>query len=299
MNIKKTFSFFVVICLLSSTNLFADEGKSSLAVAEIKNTSGKAPNSFVVALDGILIEAISNTRKFNLVDRSRWKDLQKEQSFSDSGEVDLNDESRAQFGKIAGAKYLLLPDIIEFSDKLQQINYEKMQKTIEKKSVSLTLNVRIVDSSTGKIVSSATVSDAKTGNGDLLTEVSKSVAEQTAQRVIDVIYPAKVLSVIGSQVIFNRAIGGGFNEGDFIAIYAVGKELIDPDTQESLGKEEILVADAQVFEVDSKFSKAEIKGDNLGVQKGNIIKHKTITKPDVVENRKDKSKKKANNDEDW
>ena len=54
-------------------------------------------------------------------------------------------------------------------------------------------------------------------------------------------------------------------------MFAVGEELIDPDTKESLGREEILIGKVKITSVLPKTSTAEIIED-LGIDKEAVLR---------------------------
>ncbi|MEI9962926.1 MAG: hypothetical protein WDM76_17965 [Limisphaerales bacterium] len=53
--------------------------------------------------------------------------------------------------------------------------------------------------------------------------------------------------------------------------FALGEELIDPDTKESLGREEVKVGKVKVTQVNPKTSLAEIVEDT-GIDKGAVLR---------------------------
>lgn len=54
-------------------------------------------------------------------------------------------------------------------------------------------------------------------------------------------YPAKVVEIIdASRVAINRGSKDGIQNGQRFLVYSLGKELFDPETEESLGKLEIV-----------------------------------------------------------
>ncbi len=62
--------------------------------------------------------------------------------------------------------------------------------------------------------------------------------------------------------------------GDMFNAYALGEELIDPDTKESLGREEVKVGKVRITQVNPKTSTAEIL-DDTGIDKGAILRKAT------------------------
>jgi hypothetical protein len=147
---------------------------------------------------------------------------------------------------------------------------------------------KIYDSTTGKLLESAnfqtgndafkqiqqernyTVKDGELSD-EMMVAVSRSMAEKIANRVADVIFPAKVLIKRDTQVTINRGEGAGVAVGDLFNIFALGDEMIDPDTKESLGREEVKVGKVKISEVNPKFSKAEALEDT-GITSGAVLR---------------------------
>jgi hypothetical protein len=59
--------------------------------------------------------------------------------------------------------------------------------------------------------------------------------------------------------------------GQVWRVFAVGEQMVDPDTKEVLGREEVAVGRIKITDVLPKFSKAEVIED-LGVDKGAILR---------------------------
>lgn len=55
------------------------------------------------------------------------------------------------------------------------------------------------------------------------------------------LFPAKVVAVIGyDRLVFNRGTSHGIKKGQRFLVYALGKELFDPETAETLGQLELV-----------------------------------------------------------
>ena len=106
---------------------------------------------------------------------------------------------------------------------------------------------------------------------EMMVAVSRTMAEKIATRVADVIFPAKIITKRDTLVTINRGEGAGVAVGDIFNVYALGEEMIDPDTKESLGREEVKVGKVKIAEVDPKFSKADVLEDT-GVAPGAILR---------------------------
>lgn len=274
----------------------AQEGKSTLAVSSIKPTPSLAASvkpdkklemsRIIESLDSRLVDRINATRKFNVVGRSDLNDIIKEQDLGASGNVDANTAAKA--GKLTGAKYLLVTTVDDFQDYVEKATFEGTGRSATKRVFRLSVVGKVYDSSTGKLLESA---NFQTGNDafkqiqeernysvkdgelsdEMMVAVSRDMAQKIANHVADVIFPAKVLVKRDNEVTINRGEGGGVAVGDTFNVFALGQELIDPDTKEFLGREEAKVGRVKITQVNPKTSTAQILEDT-GIDKGAILR---------------------------
>lgn len=281
---------------LTSAVCSAQSGKAPLAVSAIEplpslskamTASGKG-NSLarvVEAYDSQLIDRLNASRKFEIVGRSDLKAVLKEQELAGSGNVAANDPNAAQAGQLAAAKYLLVATIDDFEDTTEKMEFENMDRVGFKRKIRLSTTAKIYDSSTGKLMESTNVrlekKDDRMDRSDiqrnaeatdvLLLEITRAASEQIATRVADLVFPVRVLVKRDTQITINRGDGAGVSVGQLFNVFAQGEELVDPDTGEVLGREEILVGKARIVSVQPKFSTAEILED-VGITKGAVLR---------------------------
>jgi hypothetical protein len=105
----------------------------------------------------------------------------------------------------------------------------------------------------------------------LIRTVIKESADWAATQVADVIFPVKVIAKSDKTVTVNRGEGTGVAVDQVWRVFAVGKELIDPDTQEVLGKEEVEVGKVRITDVLPKLSKATVV-DDRGIAVGSVLR---------------------------
>jgi curli biogenesis system outer membrane secretion channel CsgG len=274
----------------------AQEGKTTLAVSSIKPTPSLTASvkpdkklemgRIIESLDSQLIDRINATRKFDVMGRSDLSDMIKEQDLGASGNVDARTAAKA--GKLTGAKYLLVTTVDDFQDYVEKATFEGTGRAATKRVFRLSVVGKVYDASTGKLMESA---NFQTGNDafkqiqeersysvkdgelsdEMMVAVSRDLAQKIANRVADVIFPAKVLLKRDKEVTINRGEGGGVTVGNTFNVYALGEELIDPDTKESLGREEAKVGRVKITQVNPKTSTAEILEDT-GIDKGAILR---------------------------
>ena len=104
------------------------------------------------------------------------------------------------------------------------------------------------------------------------------MAEKIALRTTDILYPAKVIAKTDNQITLNRGDGTGIAPGQIWIIYAAGKPLIDPDTGENLGTEEIAIGKARITSVTPRTASAELLEDH-GVSLLNIARQDATSNP--------------------
>ena len=260
----KTKPLIVVVALTSALVAASVRAeKNTLGIAPVKPSSSLVESAkkdgranqlgqVVEALDGQLIDRINATRKFELVSRSDLKDIHTEQDYANSDNVDVNDKARAKQFKEAGAKYLLVTTVDGFKDYSELSVVGETGQSANIRALSLSAVAKIYDSTTAKLLESASFQirkeqrllSLKRGNensalsDELLVGVARDMADKVANRVADVIFPAKVISKIDKQVTINRGDGAGIAVDQIWNVYAPGKELKDPDTGEILGVQE-------------------------------------------------------------
>jgi curli biogenesis system outer membrane secretion channel CsgG len=279
---------------LSAGIAFGQSGKEPLAVTPVKPTAslqkamagaGKTSSLDRVteAFDGQLIDRLNATRKFEIVGRSDLKPIIEEQAFAASGNVSA--QAAAQAGKLTGATYLIVTTVDDFEDSTERMEFKTLNKVGLKRKIRLSAVAKVYNSTTGKLLESASFKtekkDDRTDSTDLqknaeltdalLTDIVREHAEKVATRVADVVFPVRVLVKRDKQITINRGEGAGVEVGQVWNVYALGEELIDPDTKEVLGREEVRVGKAKITAVNPKTSTAEILEDT-GIDKGAVLR---------------------------
>ncbi len=283
--------------------------KASLAIYGVKpipalekkmKSDGRAESleRVVQAMDSQLSSAITDTRKFTVLARSDWNSILREQDFGQSGNVDP--ATAAKVGKMSGATFVLETTIDDFQDYVEIATFPTLGKTAEKRVLRYGAVAKLYDATTGALVESANLVitnddvaelpsySARSGNLNdaLIADIARLMAKKIAARISDVAFPAKIVSVIGNQIIINRGDGTGIAVGDTYRIMAMGEAMIDPDTGENLGNAEADVGLAVITEVTPKFSKGVLR-ENYGVERGQIARKisgvipSTLVKPSI------------------
>jgi len=238
-------------------------------------------------LSSDLMTYLVKTNKFNVVERSRMKDILTEQEFSESGYI--SPESAVKIGQLIGADYFVMGKIemLKAGIKRKKIPYTDTVRSLY--VGKMIVNVRIVDSRGGKIVAADKFTvEHKDRNpkGELTAdEFLEALKEKTVKEIVNGVvsgvFPLKIIKVAGNTVYINRGSGVDFEVGDHLSVLTQDEGLIDPDTGESLGSMEEEVGVVEVTSIQKKFSKAKIINGEGSIKKGALVRLREI-EPDTA-----------------
>jgi len=266
-------------------------------------------------MEDMVRQALGATNRFTMVERTTAKgDVLGEQDFGASGRVDK--KTAVATGKMKGADYTVKATIIE-------INPEKDSKSIgvgagvlghgalgvgsvgiSGKVAFCRLNVRVINTATGEIVTDMTVdgtaksSSVGIGGGligrlgggalggagahvqnkklaplsDAMQACANKIAYFTATKFQEVPWQGSVASVTGTKIMINAGTNVGLKEGMVVTILAKGAEITDQDNGESLGFESTEIGSAEISNVQEKFATCNITEGGKGVKKGDMVK---------------------------
>jgi TolB-like protein len=246
----------------------AAAGKATLAILPFApvNARVSARQDDLILLQDALIRTFVQTAKFDVLERAKIESVIDEHAFSTSA---LGDPANAaQLGKLVGAQYVVVGNVHDLGLGVSQerIPYVDEWKCTESGRVRVEL--RVVQTKTGRIVAahSATASDAaphtQTGRcGEAsrrhLEKAIAEISEEIAGKVIDAIYPLRVVRSSGDTVTLNRGEGGDFEVGSVLECFSQGERIVDPDTGDVLGSDETSLGTVKVTEIRPKLSKAQ------------------------------------------
>jgi len=257
--------------------------QESVTVAASARDSGLALKRFADVLQSQLIHALSATRVFQLVERSRKDVLELEQAFADVA-VDPDDAALARAGRMTGARFVLLPRVDGFDNRVTMVEHKAIGRASSNRHLFVSATVRVADTTTGELLpdvpsiqitkaeSAALAADVQAAapSDALVVTVGKEAAVALSQRVVLLLRPAKVLTVTGDQVLVNRGSEAGFYQQLSVEFYAA-ETVVDEDTGEKF-LNEVPVGAGIIIRCDPKKSFARIEGENLGIAKGCVVR---------------------------
>lgn len=160
--------------------------------------------------------ALVKTRKFDVVERSRVDRLLDEMDLTEAG---FMDPARAvQAGRMIGADYFLMGEISVWTHSTHVREIPHTKRFMRQSELRLIVDMRIVDTRTSKIVA-AEKGDTALGWKQMfrqrpaaaepldpvqLDQVQRDLVDQLVRKVIDAVYPIKVIAVDPTGVAVNR-----------------------------------------------------------------------------------------------
>lgn len=266
MNIFKI--IFAITFLNYSILINAQSSKPVIGIGEMKSTVGGDVNSFRAMLE----TAIANTNKFDLIERSRIGDLISEQALSAGGITQGN----GQIGGLSGVDYLIYGSITKLGVETSNVKLGDFKSN--SKTGVMSVDLRVVDTSTGSIkisetveveasISSALNIDGRSMGGDEadpISTVQRIAANKIAGNISLNIFPIKVVNVTATQVYLNYGssmlskCSWTDSSSCYLKIVSMGEGFTDPDTGEVLGADEEYIGAVEVVDPKNKYSIANI-----------------------------------------
>lgn len=247
-------------------------------------------------VNALFMNELVKSGQFTVIERQRLDAILQEQGLSLSGQVSAG--SAVSAGKLLGVDYMLTGRITKFGER--QVGGQAawhIAMSAKKKTLEGGLSVRLINTTTGEIVfaDEATGEDSNfkftifgTGGGvdydeTAVDKVFRPAVEELSRKLIDragglsgsggsrPAIQGKISKISGDLVYLNVGANKGVKVGDAFTVYALGEEIIDPDTGESLGSEETEVGKVEVIEVKEKYSKARVTSGS-GMTAGSAVR---------------------------
>ncbi len=221
-----------------------------------------------------LLQNLVKSRKFTVLERSFVEKIMKENKLTESDYIKPGEEQR--IGKLLVADYLVVGHVDRVEFYIEKKFIEITKETSIRLKGTMKVHFRVVETKSGKIVCANTITrklDSKdippqerknmTG-GDYRDRLFTDCAVCASNYILEGIYPVKIASVQGEELVLNRGEGTGLVVGGQYEVFAQGASVKDPDTGDVIGTDETKIGIIEVTAVQQKFSKAKIvKSDGV------------------------------------
>ena len=261
----------------------------------------------VNGIEAIVIDSLSQTGRFRLVERTELGDVLAEQDLASSGRVAK--PSGAKTGNVLGAEYLVQLVVTDYESKtsgtdkgLGGILTRKVPLLGGIKAGSSTgrvgLNIRLIDAETSEITFTkqieAVIKETNlafggagligdVGLGGFMSQYSKTPVGQAViaginQAVFELIKQVgakppegSIIKADAAQIYVNLG-ADSVAVGDRLQVLKKGEELIDPETGISLGGSTTVMGEIEVSQVQEKFSIARPVSLSATPDRGDMVK---------------------------
>ena len=212
-----------------------------------------------------IVTAMTGTRRFAVLERERTADVEQEMALLRNPETPARETTR--LGQVIGADYLLSATLVDLqvseSETIIQLTGERRRSV----DGTVIVEMRIIGAATRQImwadtevvqVSKAMLEGVGRSSDAVLQRLSETVAQQLAFRAVEAIYPMRIVSVSANGNFVINQGGDRLSVGDRLTVYELGEALVDPYSQQSLGRVEEAIGTGEVVRVTSKLGYATL-----------------------------------------
>lgn len=285
----------LVICMFLMSAFGAEASEQiRLGITPFVSKSSEIKANQVARINDIMIKILQASPSISVIERERFMTIAREHSINlGSGEQN----SAMKLGQLAGCRYILLGSATQLTQRY--ISSKKATQFLldtfyddesESQEATATIEARLVDVTTGKVVlsfsksGSVLISDkARKSSSELTSFALEAAASRLGNKIREVLANeySMIISINRNNIRINRGSASGVNIGALYRVYQEGEELFDLNGQ-SLGKKMINLAILRVTKVNDEFSTVEVLKDGRQV-------------PQKSDNKKSSKTKKVNN----
>lgn len=218
-------------------------------------------------------QSVSNylvkTNNFAIIDRDYLNELDSE-LFNLVNDSNFNADDKAKLGNKVVADYIFVGSLDEFSFTNRVTKESYIDEFRDNFNGNVRISWKLLDVATGLVVDSSVNSyrysnkDLKGTNDQCFIDKLESISKEVGMRIVDAIYPIAVVGCSGNDITIARG-GDYIKPQQIFNVYRMGEEVIDPYTNESLGREESLLGKVSVTDTSTKLSHASFVDSNISI----------------------------------
>jgi hypothetical protein len=221
-----------------------------------------------------LEESLRASGRFVVFERSRELLATTVEAEQDLAESSAYLADAAERGKLANVRLIIQPIVTDFVLQPVFTEIDGLPGMYERTDHGrIVLTCKVLDTTSGEIKHQVTVPwefsrelddvfEGKTGGPgkrDWMA-MAEEIGARSTSAILNTVFPIMVIKVSKGRVFLNRGKGTGLKKGDVLEVFSVGEDLMDPQTGEKLGGEDILIGKIKVNKVSAKFSTAKPLG---------------------------------------
>ncbi len=259
-----------------------EKGRPKIVVASPRVLSERYPvgdgsvasEEVARAIRSRLSDILTQTKRFIVLDREFGDEMQAEIDKINSGDVRMQDSAR--LGQQLATDLILIPTIERFAYPKSVRQLRMSDRQVVSYSGGGRIGLRLLNASTGEVVMSdsfdyqlpstgpSTLPRVIDGKGMAATMMD-SLSGQIGSAIVTEIFPVSVVALNGDQVVLSQG-GDTLQVGELWQAVALGEELKDPQTGNSLGRNETPCCTIRIDRVASQTSYGTVEegAANLG-----------------------------------
>lgn len=220
-----------------------------------------------------LIDALTATGRFSVLDRDFGPEVQAELDLVASGQTPSDE--MAKLSQTLSADIVWAGTINEFGYHRSARHLQMSDRDLVSYAGGWSLSHRVLNVSTRQIMLSDTLQDQMAptesttmdrgvDGPQLATTMESEIVGQTVAAILSRTFPLVVVSRDGSNVILSQG-GQAVKVGARYAIVSLGKELKDPQTGESLGRTDTPCCDVVIDRVSNKLAYGHLENVKISL----------------------------------
>ena len=222
--------------------------------------------AFSTQLRDRLIVYLTQSKRFSVLDRTENAQYQKEMALVTS--TDANMSERVRYGQVLGADFILTGKIDVKTIKQEEVNPLTGQKNVTYSTLSdVTFNM--IEIATRQIQYSNHFKLRVTGDQDQLLE---PMIDKIGSYATESLFPLRVITRENPNALTINRGGQSLSAGQKFTLVSLGKELVDPDTKEKLGRSETDIGVVEIVKVDTSISTAKLLSGTLNKSDDMILR---------------------------
>ena len=287
-------------CLIMSLAAFTAEASENnsirLGVMKFLARADGVSEQQAAAIGDIFARILTNSKSLTIVERDRLDEIAREHQLAQSGGFKDNDE----LGKLMSCNYMLIGSVTNLERKVSETDLWIVSETHQE--ISATIDVRVVDVTTSKVIMSFSESGSSSRKGEgfnfygYKTDKGKSfegieesaIAEavfRTSFKIRDALAGERiqVVDVTAKEITVNAGKNWGIGEGALFGVYQEGREVKNLDGT-SMGRKLTFITVVRITDAQNDFSYAQVVkkgGKTSSIRKG--YKLEPLTKKEADE----------------
>lgn len=282
---KKILTAMIAFMILFSMNCAA--AKKIVAVMPLENVSGYDEEKVAEIMTEQLIVAIHSAGTYTVVERTQLGAILREQGFQN---IAVTPDNAVELGKLSGADYTLVGKVtMAFVEKnptattiatigsalgLEGIS-EKAGGFVHKFKGRIGLEYRLVDNTTGEIITAKVVEGNKSGSSvaSAFHNACKDAADNFL-RALDNVNPfrARIAAIDGADIYIDKGSESGVRTGEILIVARETEPIIVNGKIVAMKQNE--VGKLKVVEVNSDYAVCKKEGHFNDVKAGDVVKRK-------------------------